>query len=151
MYLAFNDLVKLFSNIRGIKEADHFYITVTDDAKAIQTRGLFVPLNEDSGELLEAIANGAIAAIWDNKKQLPKYTPNHFPIFFTENPIEAVRELLQSYIEKIDGDKAKKMNMTNFVFLNKKLLKENKETYDIAVMLEKISKINLEDDFERRG
>ncbi len=151
MYLAFNDLVKLFSNIRGIKEADHFYITVTDDAKAMQTRGLFVPLNEDSGELLEAIANGAIAAIWDNKKQLPKYTPNHFPIFFTDNPIEAVRELLQFYIEKMDGDKAEKMNMTKFVFLNKKLLKENKETYDIAVMLDKISHINPKDDFERRG
>lgn len=51
----------------------------------------------------------------------------------------------------MDGEKAEKMNMTNFVFLNKKLLKENKQTYDIAVMLEKISKINLKDDFERRG
>jgi UDP-N-acetylmuramyl pentapeptide synthase len=151
MYLAFNDLVKLFPDKRGIKDADHLYITVTDDAKAIQTRGLFIPLSEDSGELLEAIANGAIAAILDKKKQLPKYTPNHFPIFFTDNPIEAVRELLRFYIEKIDGDRAEKMNMTNFVFLNKKLLKENKETYDIAVMLEKISKLNPKDDFERRG
>jgi hypothetical protein len=136
MYLAFNDLVKLFSDKRGIKDADHLYITVTDDAKAIQTRGLFIPLSEDSGELLEAIANGAIAAILDKKKQLP---------------CEAVRELLRFYIEKIDGDRAEKMNMTNFVFLNKKLLKENKETYDIAVMLEKISKLNPKDDFERRG
>lgn len=151
MYLAFNDLVKLFSDIRGIKEADHLYITVTDNANAMQTRGLFIPLSEDSGELLEAIANGAIAAIWDKKKQLPKYTPNHFPIFFTDNLIETVRELLKFYIEKIDGDKAEKMNMTNFVFLNKKLLKENKETYDIAVMLEKISKLNSNDNFERRG
>jgi UDP-N-acetylmuramyl pentapeptide synthase len=151
MYLAFNDLVKLFSDKRGIKDADHLYITVTDDAKAIQTRGLFIPLSEDSGELLEAIANGAIAAILDKKKQLPKYTPNHFPIFFTDNPIEAVRELLRFYIEKIDGDRAEKMNMTNFVFLNKKLLKENKETYDIAVMLEKIAMKNSNHDVERRG
>jgi UDP-N-acetylmuramyl pentapeptide synthase len=151
MYLAFNDLVELFSDIRGIKEADHLYKTVTDDVNVMKTRGLFIPLGEDSGELLEAIANGAIAAIWDKKKQLPKYTPNHFPIFFTDSPIVAVRELLRFYIEKIDGDKAEKMNMTNFVFLNKKLLKENKETYDIAVMLEKISKLNSNDDFERRG
>jgi UDP-N-acetylmuramyl pentapeptide synthase len=151
MYLAFNDLVNLFSDIRGIKEADHFYVMVTDNANAMETRGLFIPLNEDSGELLEAIANGAIAAIWDKEKQLPKYTPNHFPIFFTDNPINAVRELLEFYIEKIDGDKAEKMNMTNFEFLNKKLLKENKETYDIAVMLEKIAQINPKDDFERRG
>jgi UDP-N-acetylmuramyl pentapeptide synthase len=151
MYLAFNDLVKLFSDMRGIKVADHHYVTATDDAKAIQTRGLFIPLNEDSGELLEAIANGAIAAIWDKKKQLPKYTPNHFPIFFTNNPIEAVRELLRFYIENMDGEKEEKMNMTKFAFLNKKLLKENKETYDIAVMLEKISKIDPIDNLERRG
>ncbi|WHY02288.1 hypothetical protein [Neobacillus sp. DY30] len=151
MYLAFNDLVRLFSNMRGIKEADHFYFTVTDDANAVQTKGLFVPLNEDSGELLEAIANGAIAAIWDIKKQLPKYAPNHFPIFFTDNPIEAVRELLQFYIEKMDGDKAEQMNMTKFVFLNRKLLKENKETYDIAVMLDKVSKTFPKHDSERRG
>ena len=30
-----------------------------------QPRGLFIPLNDDSGELLDAIANGAIAAIWE--------------------------------------------------------------------------------------
>jgi UDP-N-acetylmuramyl pentapeptide synthase len=151
MYLAFDELVRLFSDKRGIKEADHFYITVTDSAKAMQTRGLFIPLNEDSGELLEAIANGAIAVIWDKKKQLPKYTPNHFPIFFTDSPIDAVRGILKFYIEKMDGDIAGKMNMTKFVFFNKKLLKENKETYDIAVMLEKIAQINPKDDFERRG
>lgn len=151
MYLAFNDLIKLFSEIRGLKDAEHFYMTVTDNAKATQMRGLFIPINEDSGELLEAIGNGAIAAIWDKKKQLPKYTPNHFPIFYTDNSIKAVRELLQFYIEKMDGDNAEKMNRTNFDFLNKKLLKENKETYDIAVMLEKISKMNPKDDLERRG
>ncbi|MEH7011922.1 hypothetical protein V7087_14125 [Neobacillus niacini] len=150
MYLAFNDLVKLFSDIKGIKEVDHLYITVTDNADFVQTKGLFIPLNDDSGELLEAIANGAIAAIWDKKKQVPKYTPNHFPLFFTDNPIESVRNLLRFYIEKIDGDKEEKMNMTKFVFFNKKLLKENKETYDIAVMLEKISMKNP-DNLERRG
>jgi UDP-N-acetylmuramyl pentapeptide synthase len=151
MYLAFNDLVKLFSDIRGIKEADHLYLTVTDDAKVMQSRGLFIPLNDDSGELLEAIANGAIAAIWDKNKQLPKYTPNHFPIFFTDNPTQAVRELLRFYIENMDGEKTEKMNMTKFAFLNKKLLKENNETYDIAVMLEKITKMDPLNDLERRG
>jgi hypothetical protein len=145
MYLAFNDLVTIFSDFKGIKEADHLYFTVTDNAVIEQKRGLFIPLNNASGELLDAIANGAIAAIWDKKKQVPRYTPNHFPIFFTDKPIEGVRDLLRIYIEKIDGDKTEKMDMTKFVFLNKELLKENKETYDIAVMLEKLNVI------ERRG
>jgi hypothetical protein len=145
MYLGFNDLVTIFSDFKGIKEADHLYFTVTDNAVIEQKRGLFIPLNNASGELLDAIANGAIAAIWDKKKQVPRYTPNHFPIFFTDKPIEGVRDLLRIYIEKIDGDKTEKMDMTKFVFLNKELLKENKETYDIAVMLEKLNVI------ERRG
>jgi hypothetical protein len=59
--------------------------------------------------------------------------------------------LLQFYFEKIDGDNEEKMNMTNFAILNKKLLKENKETYDIAVMLEKIAMKNSNHDVERRG
>ena len=100
MYLAFNDLVTLFSDYKGVKEADHLYVTVTDNAAEAQPRGLFIPLNDDSGELLDAIANGAIAAIWEREKPVPKYTPNHFPIFFTDNPIEAVREILRSYILK---------------------------------------------------
>jgi hypothetical protein len=83
MYLAFDDLVTIFPEFKGIKEADHLYFTVTDNADREQTRGLFIPLNDDSGELLDAIANGAIAAVWDKKKQIPRYTPNHFPIFFT--------------------------------------------------------------------
>lgn len=145
MYLAFNDLVTLFSDYKGVKDADHLYFTVTDSANIEQKRGLFIPLNDVSGELLEAIANGAIAAIWDKKKQVPRYTPNHFPIFLTDKPIEGVRDLVRLYLEKIDGDKTEKMDMTKFVFLNKKLLKENKETYDIAVMLEKLNVI------ERRG
>jgi hypothetical protein len=151
MYLAFKDLVTLFPEYKGVKEADHLYFTVTDQADSRQGRSLFIPLTNDSGELLDAIANGAIAAIWDKKKQVPGYTPNHFPIFFTDNPIDAVRGLLRFYLEKIDGENAEKMNMTKFVFFNKKLLKENKETYDIAVMLERTYLEKNGTDIERRG
>jgi hypothetical protein len=145
MYLAFNDLVTLFPDFKGVREAEHKYFTVTDSANTLQTKGLFIPLNDNSGELLDAIANGAIAALWDKGKPVPRYTPNHFPIFFTDNPARGVRDLVSFYFEKLDGDIVKEMDMTKFVILNKKLLNENKETYDIAIMLEKIAKI------ERRG
>lgn len=144
MYLAFNDLVNMFRNFKGVQEADHLYYTVSDSAKMPQPRGLFVPISEESGELLDAIANGAIAAIWDTKKKVPAYTPNHFPVFFTDEPVEAVRRILQMLLEKLDGEIEEKMMMTNFVFLNKELLKENKQTYDIAVMLEKIAEFKSE-------
>jgi UDP-N-acetylmuramyl pentapeptide synthase len=145
MYLAFNDLVTLFPNFKGVREAEHKYNTVTDHASTVQTRGLFIPLNDNSGELLDAIANGAIAAVWDKEKPVPRYTPNHFPVFFTDNPVKGVLDLLRFYYEKLDGDNVDQMDITKFIFLDKKRLKESKETYDIAVMLEKIAKI------ERRG
>ncbi|MEW9050375.1 MAG: hypothetical protein AB2392_04410 [Neobacillus sp.] len=138
MYLAFNDLSALFVDRTGIKEADHEYYTVCDRADVSQHRGVFIPLNEEAGGLLEAIANGAIAVIWDRQRDLPHYTPNHFPVFFTDDPIIAAGRLLQTYIQKLDGDRIDKMKTTTFVFFNKELLNENKQTYDIAEMLKKI-------------
>jgi hypothetical protein len=150
MYLAFEDLSALFMEKMGVKEADHKYYTVCDKADTAQPRGLFIPLHEDSGELLDAIANGAIAVIWDHNKELPHYTPNHFPVFFTNDSLNAVGIILQTYIEKLDGERIEKMNKTNFMFFNKKLLKENNETYDIAVMLEKLSAVTVNNDMGRR-
>nr|WP_263328099.1 hypothetical protein [Neobacillus sp. Marseille-Q6967] len=143
MYLAFKDVRAQFEDFKGVEENEHLYYTVSNNAVVPQPRGLFVPLNDSSGELLDAIANGAIATVWDKGKKLPHYTPNHFPVFFTDDPAGSVRKILALYLEKLDGDNVKKMNMTKFVFLNKELLKENKETYDIAVMLEKLASKTL--------
>jgi UDP-N-acetylmuramyl pentapeptide synthase len=150
MYLALKDFKELFQDTRGVQD-DLLFYTITDHAHCSQPKGVFVPLNEKSGELAEAIANGAIAAIWDKGKKIPHYTPNHFPLFFTNNPAEAVRNLLQFYIEKLDGETEKKMEITKFNLLNKKLLNNNNETYDIAVMLKKVLPIINSFDTERRG
>ncbi len=104
MYLAFKDLADLFANKKGVHEAEQFYCTVSDQASSRQPKGLFIAMNDDVGELMDAIANGAIAAIWDNKRALPHYTPTQFPVFFTNDTIVAVREILKKYNEKIDGE-----------------------------------------------
>ncbi|WP_066066521.1 hypothetical protein [Neobacillus soli] len=149
MYLAFKDLASLFADRQGIED-DMVYYTVTDQANVVQPKGLFIRLTEESGELSEAIANGAIAAIWDQENRVPQYTPNHFPIFFTNDPAVAIRNLLNLYNEKIDGETDEKMEITNFKFTQKKLLNKNKETYDIAVMLKKVTnKSDIAN--ERRG
>ncbi|MDQ0198497.1 hypothetical protein [Neobacillus ginsengisoli] len=151
MYLAFKDLAYLFADSRGAKEPNLLFYTVTDQSKVLQPKGIFIPLNKESGELSEAIANGAIAAIWDKAQNLPLYTPSQFPVFFTEDPVEAVRILLQLYLEKLDGETEKKMDMTKFDFLNKKLLNKNNQTYDIAVMLKRAEAENKDVYPERRG
>ncbi|MBV7503829.1 hypothetical protein KW850_00935 [Bacillus sp. sid0103] len=146
MYLALKDLAGLFENRRGIQD-DLFFVTVCDQANAAQPKGLFVYGSGKSGDLSEAIANGAIAAIWEEGIEIPSYTPNHFPIFFTPDPVEAIITIISHYIEKLNGETDEIMEITNFKFSNKKLLNKNKVTYDIAVML---NKINTNNEPERR-
>ncbi|MEH6954857.1 hypothetical protein [Neobacillus drentensis] len=140
MYLALKDLGSLF-NSRGIQD-DHSFASVCDQANEAQPKGLFVSINGTDGELSEAISNGAIAAIWNINYDLPRYIPNQFPVFFTNDPAAAIVTILKRYIEKLNGETDKIMEITNFKFSNKKLLNKNNETYDIAVMLNEITSKN---------
>jgi UDP-N-acetylmuramyl pentapeptide synthase len=128
------DLGGLFDSSRGIQD-DFLFASVSDQANEAQPKGLFVSYNGMNGELSEAIANGAIAAIWNQEYDLPRYTPNHFPVFFTNDPADAIVTILNRYIEKLNGETDKIMAITNFKFSNKKLLNKNNETYDISVLL----------------
>jgi len=145
MYLAYKDVAKLIPDIRGGVEEDFLFYTVSDNASAPQPKGIFVPLSEQSGELKEALANGAIAAIWNKNRSVPRYTPTQFPLFLTDDPEEVVQNLLKLYLEKLDGETEEKMEITKFDFLTRKFLNKNNETYDIAGFLIKI------DQLERRG
>jgi UDP-N-acetylmuramyl pentapeptide synthase len=137
MYLALKDLGGLFDSSRGIQD-DFLFASVSDQANEAQPKGLFVSYNGMNGELSEAIANGAIAAIWNQEYDLPRYTPNHFPVFFTNDPADAIVTILNRYIEKLNGETDKIMAITNFKFSNKKLLNKNNETYDISVLLNEV-------------
>ncbi|MFZ7946745.1 MULTISPECIES: hypothetical protein [Bacillaceae] len=149
MFLALNDLASLFPDKQGIQDEMLFY-TVTDEANIDQPKGLFIPFNESSGELLDAIAHGAIAAIWDREHKLPRYTPTYFPVFYTDDLADAIRKIITLYCEKLDGETKKHMEITNFKFSNKKLLNKNKQTYDIAGILEMLT-AKLANDSEGRG
>lgn len=138
MYLTLKDLASLFSEHKGIQD-NLIFCTVTDQANVIQPKGVFVPVDMDSGELSEAIANGAIAVIWNRENNLPHYTPNQFPVFFTSDMEEAVGKILKLYLDKLNGETDETMEKTNFKFSNKKLLNKNQETYDIAVMLKMLT------------
>ncbi|WP_066252588.1 hypothetical protein [Neobacillus drentensis] len=140
MYLALKDLGSLFDS-RGIQD-DLSFASVSDQANEAQPKGLFVSFNGTDGELSEAISNGAIAAVWNINYDLPRYTPNQFPVFFTNDPAAAIVTILKRYIEKLNGETDKIMEITNFKFSNKKLLNKNNETYDIAVMLNEITSKN---------
>lgn len=149
MLLAYRDVANLFVEKQGIR-GDFLFFSVTDQADVTQPKGLFIPVNEESGSLSRAIENGAIAAVWDKQSELPAYTPNHFPVFFTSDCRNALQQIIKIYYEKLIGETEKKMVMTDFKISNKKLLNKSSESYDIAVMLKKIKNWQ-ETDSERRG
>ncbi|MEQ2529217.1 hypothetical protein EKG37_09850 [Robertmurraya yapensis] len=132
MYLTYEDVSLLFPEVAGIKNVDIDFQTISFSATAQQPKGLFIPLNHSSGELKLAIANGAIAAVWKKGMEIPTYTPNHFPILFTEDLLQAVKKILLLYKDKMNTNK--KENMTDFLFLDEKLLNDFYETYDNAVI-----------------
>ena len=138
MYLSYKDLAGIFPETRGVQDEMQF-LNVTDYSKIPQAKGIFIPLSSISGELDEAIENGAIAAVWDKQSPLPRYTPNHFPLFLTDDLQEGTKKLLEYYVEKIDGETDMDMAITNFYFLTETLLNKNQQTYDIAGILKKLS------------
>ncbi|MBY0120795.1 hypothetical protein [Bacillus sp. S/N-304-OC-R1] len=141
MFLAYGDLAKLFPIMKGIQDHELFFHTVATISDMPQLRGLYIPLNEHSGELEKAIENGAVAALWKEGEEIPRYTPNHFPVFYTNDLLKGLKDMMELYIEKVTKEQDAELDVTKFLFSNEILLNENKLTYDIAVMSEKINEL----------
>lgn len=139
MFLTYGDLAKLFPKVRGIQGYELFFHTVVTTSNIPQHKGLFIPCEENSGELKMAITNGAIAALWDEKVEVPKYTPNHFPLFFTNDLLKGLMDMMELYIEKINQADNPFIEGTDFLFATEMSLNESNQTYDIAVMVEKVN------------
>ncbi|MEH7122959.1 hypothetical protein V7149_15840 [Bacillus sp. JJ1503] len=142
MLLAYGDLAKLFPKMKGIQDHELFFHTVATISDVPQFRGVFIPLGENTGELKKAIENGAVAALWKEEMEIPRYTPNHFPIFFTNDLLKGLKDMMELYIEKLNQQQKTELKVTNFLFSDEILLNENNSTYDIAVIAEKMKVIN---------
>lgn len=141
MFLSYKDLAKLFPNTRGIKEETLVFQTVAAKGTDPQPKGIFIPLTNNPGELKGALENGAIAAIWPKGMEVPKMTPNHFPMFFVNDLLDGLKKILFLYKQRLQEDNGINTERTDFLFLDERLLKEFYETYDIAVMEEKWNEV----------
>lgn len=142
MFLTYGDLAKLFPKKRGIQGHELYFHTVATISTVTQPRGIFIPCTRNSGELRKAIENGAIATLWDKDVEVPRYTPNHFPIFFTNDLLKGLMDMMELYIENSNKSDQIQNNRTNFLFSDELCLKDNNSTYNIAEMAEKIQSIN---------
>lgn len=136
--LTYQDVSSLFSRTTGIRDENIRFHTVSSLSGAKQPKGLFVPVSNDSGTLQDAISNGAVAAVWPEGEQVPAYAPNHFPIFYTQDNLKGLEKIMNSYYDYLSQNEDIN-ERTKFIFLNKALLNEAGETYDIAVMAENIN------------
>jgi UDP-N-acetylmuramyl pentapeptide synthase len=149
MYLMYRDLAVLFPSVKGIKDNELEFHTVASSSSALQPKGIYIPFVEP-GNLKEAIEKGAVAALWHENAETPAYTPNHFPIFYTNDLTKGLKDIMKLYIEKLNKSE-EKMNTTNFLISGEKSLKENEATYDIAVMAERLAEAAGNAKRERRG
>ncbi|MCM3706148.1 MULTISPECIES: hypothetical protein [Cytobacillus] len=149
MYLTYQDLAELFPAVKGIKDHELEFHTVASSSSYLQPKGIYIPYEEE-GNLKEAIERGAVAAIWNKNAETPPYTPNHFPIFYTNDLTKGLKDIMDLYINKISKAEDK-MNTTNFLISDEESLKEKETTYDIAVMAARLAETAGHDKRERRG
>ncbi|MGV3466944.1 MAG: hypothetical protein ACO1OT_16835 [Heyndrickxia sp.] len=127
--LTIADLHDLFPNNQGIKLESIGFHNVSIFDKGELCKGLFIPLHSEQ-KLDKAIESGAIAALWPRDREIPFYTPNHFPIFIVENPLFALKQLCEHYIHKIEQEECEKM--TKFILFSPELLNNHPFTYDLS-------------------
>jgi hypothetical protein len=141
MMLLHGDLALIFMEHRGIKDDNLAFQTVSAYSNIPQSKGLYIPLYGDSGELKTAIDNGAIAAIWPNDLSLPGYTPNDFPVFFVDNLWKGLMNMIVRYEMKRKANEEKENETSWFVLQDKSSLNKKPNTYDISVITKEIKKI----------
>lgn len=151
MPLTYNELANLFPNRRGINDSVLHFHTVTAFSQVLQPKGIFIPVYRDSGELNEAIENGAIAAIWDEEKALPSYTPSYFPVFLTNDLWKGLEDMLNQLSKKISSSEIIESDQTTFCLFHKNSLNIIRNTYDIAEVVKEFTILNKQTKREGRA
>ncbi|MEK3887064.1 hypothetical protein [Bacillus sp. FSL K6-3431] len=132
--LSYADLAEIIPKTSGIKNVSIHFHTITLNSSIPMAKGLFIYNNADP-DLLEAIGNGAIAAIWPHDVKLPHYTPNHFPIFYVNKPVDSLIVIVKKHINKIilnnSGD------MTNMILKSTELPTEDTNIREVISLLSK--------------
>ncbi|WP_141431285.1 hypothetical protein [Bacillus sp. 03113] len=102
MGFIYKEVVDFFQHTKGIKDPGLEFQTVSAFAHIHQNKGLFVPVYKDSGELMKAIENGALAAVWKEGESIPSYTPNDFPILYSNDLLKGIEYMITNLQEKAD-------------------------------------------------
>ncbi|HLS08724.1 UDP-N-acetylmuramoyl-tripeptide--D-alanyl-D-alanine ligase [Lentibacillus sp.] len=99
-------LTSLFTDFRGAAKSSIEINEITTDSRKKTNQSLFIPLvgeNFNGHDFMkDALEQGAAAALWHKKKDLPGFLPADFPVFFVEDTLSALQELASAYREKVN-------------------------------------------------
>ncbi|GGD19063.1 UDP-N-acetylmuramoyl-tripeptide--D-alanyl-D-alanine ligase [Pontibacillus salipaludis] len=95
-----------FPSSRGVASESIEIKNVFTDTRKKTNKGLFVPIRGDRFDghefLKDAIEGGAVAALWDEKVDVPSYVPNDFPLFFVDDTIIGLQQLAHVYRKEVN-------------------------------------------------
>lgn len=79
---------------------------VMTDSRQKVSNGLFIPIIGERFDahqfIMQAIEQGAVAALWDKKHDIPAQTPEDFVFFLVEDTTVALQTLAQAYRQKVN-------------------------------------------------
>jgi hypothetical protein len=132
MMLQYQFLKQLFPDTQGIQDPEIQFESVFINPFQTVKKGLFIPLCKGD-YLKEAIYHGAIGTLWQKGESLPRYTPNHFPVFFVHDLNEAFLLLIDQYCLKLKNEGIRDEDMTKFLISEGFTHKGKNFSYDNAV------------------
>ncbi|GGC80609.1 UDP-N-acetylmuramoyl-tripeptide--D-alanyl-D-alanine ligase [Thalassobacillus devorans] len=105
MLFAVKELCELFPEHKGVAMDSIPLRQVMTDSRKEMKQSVFVPIvgeNFDAHEFLkQAIENGAVAALWQKDREVPRFVPTDFPLFFVNDTTEAMQKMAGFYLDKV--------------------------------------------------
>lgn len=98
-------LADFFTNFRGNINASEI-LEVNTDSRKEMSQSLFIPLVGEKFDghefVLQAIENGAVALVWEEKRVIPSPVPDDFPIFLVNDTLTALQQLSAHYRNEVN-------------------------------------------------
>ena len=96
----------MFPEIKGKLSNENQHVEIMTDSRERVDNGLFIPIigeRFDAHQFIEqAIENGAVAALWDRKKEIPSTIPESFVFFFVDDTVQALQQLAKKYRQDVN-------------------------------------------------
>ncbi|WP_430786114.1 UDP-N-acetylmuramoyl-tripeptide--D-alanyl-D-alanine ligase [Virgibacillus flavescens] len=106
MIFTTNWITTFFSDYKGVAQDKIEINEIVTDSRVDSSKALFIPIQGENFDghdyIKEAFNNGAVAAFWNKKKEVPSFLPTEFPLFFVDDTLSALSKLATAYRNNIN-------------------------------------------------